>query len=466
MLTYDLEKEKGRFLYEKLYSAIKRDIIARKIRSGERLPSKRALSEHLHISKVTVESAYARLCDEGICCAENKRGYFVSNALPPVATSSFDDVEADVGDRSGKREKYEIDFCSNAISSAQFPFSVWSHLMRSVILDYGCELLASSDKTGALILKRAICEYLLKTRGMNVLPEQIIIGAGSEYLYGLLSSLLPTGAVIGVEDPGYGAISKSYELSGKRVKYIPLDGEGISVFDLYASGADVLHISPGHHFPSGKITSSHRREEIGKWLCKDKKRLIIEDEYDTEFRQSGAYQMPLATIFPQRVIYLNTFSKTISPSLRIAYMVLPQDYLKKYNEKMGFLSCTVPAFEQYTLAKFIEGGYFERHIGRRRRELALIRELVMNAISTYFPPKKYRIEEENAGTHFLLCIECADEDGIRKNLERAGVHILFESDYTVECEKSRGKLIMNYTGLDKNEVDFAIKALSSAIFEK
>ena len=320
MLTYALDKTAGVSLYEQLYRRVKEDILSGRLAAGEKLPSKRALAAHLEVSVITVKNAYEQLMAEGYLTGVEKKGYFVSSVLPPLP-SQPPPVTQDAPE-PGERTWF-LDLVTNSIDAEDFPFTVWARLMRQTILEQGTGLLHPTPPQGAWALRRAIADHLRQFRGMAVGAEQIIVGAGTEVLYSLLVQLLGREMTYGVEDPGYGKIARIYRACGASVAAVPLDGDGLSVQELRRSGADVVHISPSHHYPTGRVMPITRRQELLRWAQEKPERIILEDDYDSEFRFVGR---PIPTLFSVddsgQVVYLNTFSKTIAPSIRISFMVL------------------------------------------------------------------------------------------------------------------------------------------------
>ena len=410
MLTYSFVDLGSDSLYEHLYKSIKNDIINGKLRAGDKLPSKRSFAKNLNISTITVENAYAQLMAEGYIYSIPKKGYFISEV------KSFKEAKA-----REKRETvlpvpeephYFADFISNRTNHENFPFSVWAKLVREMVSGESATLLQPPPVGGIPELRKAIADHLYAFRGIGVSPEQIIIGAGTEYLYGLLIQLFGNTAIYAIEDPGYAKISKIYESHGVRVRHIPMDENGIRTEVLEASASDILHLSPSHHYPTGIVTSISRRYELLGWASKSEKRYIIEDDYDSEFRLLGRPIPALQSIdVMDKVIYMNTFSKSLSSTIRISYMVLPEKLLKMFYAKLGFYSCTVSNFEQYTLARFISGGYFEKHINRMRNYYRNQRDMLLESIRKSSLQGQIEIKEENAGLHFLMEIstEMTDE---------------------------------------------------------
>ena len=378
MLTYSFEHLEGESLYEHLYRCIRGDILAGRLRAGEKLPSKRSLARQLGISVITVEGAYGQLVAEGYCQSVPKKGFFVARVMG-VPQESLRKAEP-VAEREAPRPRYLADFTANSLPPADFPFKTWTRLLRQVIAGQPEALLERSPGMGILSLRATIAGHLRSFRGLDVTPGQIVIGAGTEYLYGLLVQLLGRGKCFGVENPGYDKIRKVYHRHGVDCVPVDMEEEGISLPDLQAKAVDVLHISPSHHFPTGCITPISRRYELLGWASAAPGRYIIEDDYDSEFRLTGR---PIPTMMgidvSGRVIYMNTFSKTLTPTIRISYMVLPERLVRDFEEKLGFYSCTVSNFEQYTLARFIQDGYFEKHINRMRNSYRKRREALLKA---------------------------------------------------------------------------------------
>lgn len=417
MLTYTLKKSPGVPLYESLYRAIREDILSGRLSAGEKLPSKRALAENLEVSKVTVESAYAQLLVEGYISSREKVGFFVEAVrqrnlppLPPAPTAAegFSGVDLTAG------------------SPARFPFSVWSRLQRQVMLDNGEALLQKLDNQGDPGLRLAIARHLRDFRGMQVEPENIVIGAGTDFLYNLLIQLLGRHRIYAVEEPGYGKIRRIYAAAGAQCQSAPMDAQGV----LPPEGAQVLHISPSHHFPTGLVTPAHRRQELLRWAGEGQ-RWIIEDDYDTEFR-FDAHPLPaLHTLDSHgRVIYMNTFSKTLAPSIRISYMVLPPELMAAYRRELGFYSCTVTSFEQFTLARFLDEGYFEKHINRMRKYYKNRRNRLVELLNSSPIAEKITILEENAGLHFLLRVDTSvPDEALTARWAAAGIRVRALSEF-------------------------------------
>ena len=445
MLTYELKKQPGVPLYEALYRCIRGDILSGKLEPGEKLPSKRALAAHLEVSKITVEGAYDQLLAEGYILSREKIGYFVENIerVKPVNTAqSAPILEA----------SWEIDLTANG--STDFPFSVWSKLQREVMLDMKEQLLSPMPNQGVWELRCAIAEHLAGFRGMQVKPENILVGAGTDFLYNLLIQLLGRDKVYAVEEPGYGKIRRIYAAGGVRCVSARMDDSGVIPDSL--ADAQVLHISPAHHFPTGLVTPPKRRAELLQWARQTQDRYIIEDDYDSEFRFDTHPMLTLESLDRDgRVIYMNTFSKTLTPSIRISYMVLPDALMEQFHDTLGFYSCTVPSFEQYTLERFLRRGYFEKHINRMRKVYKQRRNQMIAALTDSPFAGRFTILEQDAGLHFLLRIDTAlSDDQLVSRCGQIGIRVLPLSSYyhgTVP-ESVRRSLVINYSALTEEKI--------------
>ena len=460
MLTYELKKSPGVPLYEALYRCIREDILSGKLSPGEKLPSKRALAIHLEVSKVTVEGAYSQLLAEGYLRSEEKVGYFVES-VPHLRPAPHVSASADA-----PAPRWDLDLTANA-PAAGFPFSVWMRLQRQVMLDYGDKLLTPLPPQGYPELRAAIADHLLQFRGMRVDPGNILIGAGTDFLYNLLIQLLGRDKRYAVEDPGYHKIRKIYAAGGVECVSAPIDGSGVRPDGL--SDAHILHCSPNHHVPTGIVTPAARRRQLLRWAAAEPGRYIIEDDYDSEFR-FHAHPVPALLSMDRcgKVIYMNTFSKTLAPSIRISYMILPPKLMEQFRERLGFYSCTVPSFEQYTLARFLSGGWFEKHINRMRKFYRTRRNRVIGMLEESAFADQITILERDAGLHFLLRIRTELPDRALVELcARAGVRVRCLSDYYEASvpDWARSCLVINYSGLNEEALPSALERIRKMVTE-
>ena len=438
MLTYQLKKGPGMPLYESLYRLIREDIRTGRLSPGEKLPSKRALAEHLEVSVITVEAAYEELLSEGYIRSKEKVGYFVEEYRRlPAAPAPPAPVAPPPS--AGKVEG--------------FPFSVWSRLQREVVLDYGEKLLLPLPNKGVPELRNAIAQHLASFRGMTVNPENILIGAGTDFLYNLLIQLLGREYVYAVEDPGYGKIRSIYAAGGVRCLSVPMDKFGVRPDCL--GTARVLHISPSHHYPTGLVTPPTRRRELLSW-AERRQGYIIEDDYDSEFRFHAHPMSAMQSMGSDRVIYMNSFSKSLAPSIRISYMVLPSELMDKFQRELGFYSCTVPSFEQYTLARFLSLGHFEKHINRMRKFYRSRRKKVVSKIKASPMGEKLTILELDAGLHFLLQVDTSLPDTA---FRQAGIPFPTLGSFYARPKDDLHTLVVSYAGLKDETLEAALDAL-------
>ena len=453
MLTYPMEERGSLPLYEYLCRRIRADILSGALPAGTRLPSKRALAEHLRVSVVTVESAYSQLEAEGYLQARPKRGFFVSavERAPPPAVRSVLMPETPA-------VSWRLDLGRNQVDTARFPVSTWARLTRQVLSEAPEALLSPVPHQGLAALRQAIADDLRDFKGMAVSPEQIVIGAGAEYLYLLLAQLLGRDTVFAVEDPGYPKIRQVYDACGAVCAPIPLDGQGVELSALERSGAKALHISPNHQYPTGLVTPIVRRQALLRW-AEDTGSTIIEDDYDSEFRFSGAGAPALRAMDGGRqVVYMNTFSRTLAPGLRLSFMVLPEELAARYRTMHA--ACTVPGFEQETLRKFIAGGFLERHIARMRviyrARLAALTEAVQTLNLGDIAPC-------GAGLYALLRVGGkAPARELAPLAEQAGVYLTRLSDYAVMQNDESRVVLLGFSGMDEEQIRQGLSALKKA----
>lgn len=357
-----------------LYDYLKADIVKGIYPFGTKLPSKRLTAAETGVSVITVQHAYDILCDEGYIEARERSGYFVV----------FKNADFLIAGRSGADKNNlealedNVDIQDSNVANAMilnselvedFPFTLLAKTMRKVLLAYDKKILTKSPNCGCLELRQALASYLLRSRGLEVSCQQIIIGSGAEYLYSLIVQLLGRDKLFAIEDPSYEIIRLVYETNGVKVEPLAMGSKGVKSSELQRSQAQVLHVTPYNSFPSGITAPASKRLEYVHW-ADERQGFIVEDDFASEFTVSSKMEDTLFKLATNdRVIYLNTFSKTMAPSLRVGYMVLPNSLLTRFNTNLGFYSCTVPVFEQYVLAEFINSGDFERHINRIRRKL-------------------------------------------------------------------------------------------------
>lgn len=453
MQTYTLDRSGASPLYEQLYRALKADILSGALPGGSRLPSGRALAEHLGLSRVTVETAYAQLLAEGYLTSRPRAGYFVEQLTPQELPPRVSEPEAQPPEPETAQSR----------SAQLFPFSVWARLMRGVLLDRRQELLRPAPDAGLPALRQAVAAELYRQRGVHVSPEQVYIGAGAEYFYNLLIQFFGHGRVYALENPGHRKIARVYQANQVAVRPIGMDADGVIPELLEQSGAEVLHISPSHHYPTGTVTPITRRQALMRWLTAQPGRYLIEDDYDSEFRFSG---LPIPTIQSmdrsRRVIYMNTFSRTISPSLRISYMILPRTLLPQWQAAMGFYSCTVPSFEQMTLTRFLAEGYFEKHLSRMKKHYRAVRAQLFSVLHTPQAVRQCAVHDTDAGLHLVLELKNAPEpEALRALLRQSGLPDALLSDFFLDAPSPQAQksIVLGYADAEPAQLEAALTAL-------
>ena len=477
MISIDFENRGKESLTDFLFDSIKNQILDERLCENEKLPSKRNLSGHLGVSVITVQNAYTRLIDEGYIYSIEKKGFFVSDIARHLKKS---ESKGNTDSQNTSHQKtstienqdYTADFTSNSAVPGKFPFTLWSRTMRQVLASENEKLLKRTDVFGSIELRRAICHHLKAFRNMDIYENQVIIGAGTESLYSMLVQFLGSNQIFAVENPGYHKAAEIFRLHGTKCIPVNIDEQGIIVDKLEKSGATVVHVSPSHHFPSGVIMNFKRRTELLQWAGKSPKRFIIEDDYDSEFRFTGKPLPTLQSIDQKgRVIYINTFSKSLSPSFRISYMILPPELARDFSNKLGFYSCQVSSFEQFTLARFIEEGHYEKHINRMKNYYKSLRNNLITAMENSKLSEIFTIHEENSGLHFLLTIKpqvkTFSAQEIQQKWKKGGINIQLLSEYFYAPKPVSGieSFVVNYSGIKRDCISEIIQKMSSALFD-
>lgn len=345
--------------YLKLYYEIKNKILKGNLKPGEKILSKRVMADKSGCSVITVEKAYEMLIEEGYIDAKEKSGYYVSKLDIPKRTE----------DTLNEEKINLLNENVNCNIANDFEYSLWFKTIRKVISEKKERLFIKSPNKGCEILRNEIAEYLYRYRGMIAQPDRIIIGSGAEQLYEIVIKLLGRDKIYGIEEPSYSQIEAVYMSEGARVSKLKMGNDGIMDGILENSHIDVLHVTPFKSFPTNVTTSLSKKYEYLKWS--DGKKYIVEDDFNSEFFIPG---QPVETLYSldtkKKVIYINTFSKSLSSSIRMGYMILPDELVDIYDERMGIFSCSVPVLDQYVLSEFISSGNFERHLNRMRRRMS------------------------------------------------------------------------------------------------
>lgn len=441
-------------LYDQLYRHIAGQIRSGALKAGEKLPSKRRLSERLRLSLTTVERAYALLADEGYLEARPRSGYRVA----PVLTSLPAEVPP-APPPPAKREELNECFSTSAVDTSVFPYATWARLTREAVYE-NPELLQRGDGQGDWAFRGTLAGFLHQYRGVNCTPEQIVLGAGVEGLMWVLLQLLPQ-AVFALEDPGYVSLRRLLENLNRSYIPIPVDRQGMSATALASSDADVAYVTPSHQFPLGVTTPVGRRSELLGWAYEKPGRYLIEDDYDSEFRYSSRPIPAMQGLDERgRVIYVGTFSRTVAPSIRVAYMILPHDLLEVYRAKFGHAAATVSRFEQEALRRFLESGAYSRHLRRVGNLYRRRREALVSALSG-----RGTVGGGEAGLHLLFTLPGREEKDLVDRAARAGYRVRGLGEYCFRETPTPGTLVLGFAGLPEAEAPAAVADLKRAFEE-
>lgn len=437
-------------LYEQIYLYIKESIIVGKLSFREKLPSTRLLAKHLEVSRSTVEMAYEQLLSEGYIEAEPCRGYFVANTEGLYHFGRKREIQKE--EPFERQKKYRFDFTPNGVDLKSFPYQSWRKLSKEILTDDRVELFRLGDPQGEWGFREAISKYLYQARGVSCTPDQVIVGAGNDYLLMLLCSVLGRDHVIAVENPTYKQAYRLFVSQSYRVIPVEMDQYGIRVSSLEQTESDVAYVTPSHQYPTGIVMPVKRRMELLGWANQKEGRYIIEDDYDSEFRYKGK---PIPALQGNdgsgKVIYLGTFSKSIAPAIRMSYMVLPPELIPVYRSKCGFISSTVSKVDQLIVQHFVEDGYYERHLNRIRSLYRGRHDLLIRGLQPL--TSRCRIFGEHAGVHLLLTFEGAvTEEELIEKAEKEGIRVYGLSDYIVGEKRAEATVLLGYANLTEDEI--------------
>lgn len=444
-------------LYEQIYQYIRNEISSGEMTCGEKLPSSRALAKHLEVSRSTVEMAYEQLFSEGYIETIPCKGVYVSD-LEGIYHHTVRTETTNVN-KLNRKKKYRYDFSPNGIDLRSFPYNTWRKISKEVLSDNETSLFKSGVSQGELELRHAIRTYLHQARGVKCSVEQIVIGAGNEYLLMLLGMLLGTNHKVAFENPTYKQACRLFEKLSYQVTTVDMDKYGMQVEALEASGANMAYIMPSHQYPLGIVMPIKRRMELLRWAAECENRYIIEDDYDSEFRYKGK---PIPALqgydIHGKVIYLGTFSRSIAPAIRVSYMVLPENLVDVYRKQCEFLSCTVPKLDQAILNKFLETGGFERHLNKMRALYKSRHDVLLHNLKPLL--HHCRITGEYAGIHLLLHFENGKKEAELISLaDKHNIKVCGLSTYDIENGKDNGTVLLGFAKMNEDDLAEAAKIL-------
>ncbi len=463
MITIYFDKNSMAPMYDQLYSHIKTLILSDELIANTKLPSKRKLSEHLKISIQTVETAYSQLVAEGYLYSVPKSGYFVEKIVKPYLSKPI--IVKDTLVSTLNEKSYKYDFQTNVVDQEKFPYQAWSKIEKSVSEEDIKGSLNHIDLMGYYLLRKEIAAYLYQYRGITSNPENILIGSGTDYFVMIIALLAKNNSLVGLEDPGYFKLEKLYKAFKVKTMAVQLDKSGFDIQSASKENIDIVHVTPSHQFPSGKVMPVARRMELLEWANKKTNRFIVEDDYDSEFRFQGN---PIPAVksmdYSGKVIYMNAFTKSMAPSLRISFMVLPDSALENLKNNFGFLTCPVSLFNQASLQRFMHSGLFERHLNRMKNIYKAKRDFLIDLIKKSQIGKYFQVIGSEAGLHFLLeANDNISETELVLLAKKNGVRVRGLQEYCLyPVAGAKATIVLGYSAIATNSMSEAVKGLEKA----
>ena len=463
-MTIRLRTDSDKCLYQQIYEHIRQEIREGKLLAGERLPSTRSLAEYLQVARSTVDYAYDQLLSEGYIEAKPYKGYFVCRLEGIFTMEQQEMTEPEVvrPDSQEDGTQVQVDFSPYGIDMTGFPFGVWKRITKNILNDSNSELFAQGEPQGDYDLRMTISRYLHSSRGVNCRPEQIIVGAGNDYLLLLLEKILGRHVGIAMENPTYKRAYRIFQSFAYRIYTVDMDDKGMRADRLSGLPVRAAYVMPSHQYPTGAVMTIGRRAELLRWAEKEPDRYMIEDDYDSEFRYRGKPIPSLQSSDKRgKVIYIGTFSKAIAPAIRVSYMVLPESLLEVYRRDCSFYSCTVSRIDQRILNEFIRDGYFERHLNKMRMHYRAKHDLLLAELEPF--KKAFTISGEDAGLHLLLTARGAvTEAQLLSAATEAGVKVYGMSENMVETDAPKATILLGFGSVSEPEMKEGLHRLQKA----
>lgn len=455
-VLYILNSKSDTPLYIQLYEQMKKDILTN-LKAGSKLPSIRQLSSEYKISKTTVENTYSQLYAEGYIDSKPQSGYFVSD-------TNYKDFEQkkkiEISPKKEKKE-YLYNFYPVQLPKDSFPIKLWKRLTSKAIDDIG-SFSTYPDGQGELGLREEIAKYLINSRGARCDANQIVITNGFGESMNLFAKMIHFKyKSFAIEDPGYHVARRVFENYGYDIDRINVDKNGLIIKELKNSNSKIVYITPSNQYPKGVTMPIANRLKLLEW-AKENDGLILEDDYDSELTY---YNRPIPCIQGldtyDRVVYFGTFSKALSPVLRISYIVLPRHLVPIYENYHDIYFSKASTITQKTLELFMKDGHFERHIRKVRSLNKKKHEFLKNLLKEYLG-SSMKIEAEGAGLAILINPTLAfDWDKLKTLAEENSLKLFFAKD------TSGGKweaLRMGFGGFSEDELIKAVKLFSKIWF--
>lgn len=452
-LTPRFDKESRLPMYEQLYRHIAAEILQGRLSGGTQLPSRRVLSRHLKISEQTVSAAYDLLKAEGFLRAKERSGLFVEDIRPLGQAPLPSQIKV-----SQAAPQPRFDFSPQSTDTSLFPYRTWAKLVRETLLDEP-GLMNRGDPRGEDSLRLALAGFLHQFRGVRSQADNIIVSSGVDALLSTIGALFKGSLRVGIEDPGYPEAARALARCGHQCVPVPLDGQGVRMDMVRRENLDLLYLTPAHQFPTGTSMPAGRRAELLYWAVEGKGRYLIEDDYDSEFRYTTRPLPALQGMDTRgRVIYLSTFSRSLAPGLRIAYMVLPDDLNTLYGDNRLRAGEAVSRFEQYAMARLLAEGHYTRHL-RRANAVYQQRNRVLCALLGGIPGSF--LSGQDAGLHFLFGVEGQAEHRLIQSAGESGIPLTGLSAYSLRY-KTPPALVLGFGGLDDHTLQDAVAGLRDA----
>ena len=463
-MTIRLRTDSDKCLYQQIYEHIRQEIREGKLLAGERLPSTRSLAEYLQVARSTVDYAYDQLLSEGYIEAKPYKGYFVCRLEGIFTMEQQEMTEPEVARPASEEDgaQARIDFSPYGIDMTGFPFAVWKRITKNILNDSNSELFAQGEPQGDYDLRMTISRYLHSSRGVNCRPEQIIVGAGNDYLLLLLEKILGRHVGIAMENPTYKRAYRIFQSFAYRIYTVDMDDKGMRADRLLELPVRAAYVMPSHQYPTGAVMTIGRRAELLRWAEKEPDRYLIEDDYDSEFRYRGKPIPSLQSSDKRgKVIYIGTFSKAIAPAIRVSYMVLPESLLEVYRRDCSFYSCTVSRIDQRILNEFIRDGYFERHLNKMRMHYRAKHDLLLAELEPF--KKAFTISGEDAGLHLLLTAKGdVTEAQLLSAATEAGVKVYGMSENMVETDAPKATILLGFGSVSETDMKEGLHRLQKA----
>lgn len=467
MLLIDRDSKKQ--IYLQIYEYYRERILSGEISADSPLPSTRSLAGELSVSRNTVETAYQQLLAEGYLYSRQGSGYYISKVerlAPAAAKNTVRRKDAGGAEDRKERSNVKYDFKYGRLAPDSFPLKIWKRLTNKVLLDISPEALTSyANRTGEPRLKREIAKYIFESRNVDCAADQVVLCSGLMTVIDMISQLFKDGSEsVAVEEPCYDIVRQIFRRHGYEIEPIPLHEDGIDIGALYESRAKLIYITPSHQFPMGSVMSVNNRIRLIQW-ARERDAYIIEDDYDSEYRYNSRPLPSLQSLDNQdRVIYINTFSKSLAPALRMDYMVLPPLLKARYDSELAHYGCNVPAVTQQVLAEFMAAGHWQRHIRRIASDNKKLHDLLVSEIHGQLGDG-VDICGNNAGLHFILQVHNGmDEEQLIAAAEKNGVRVYPVMPYYSSPPAERNRVLIGFGGFEAKDIPESIGLLKKAWF--